>query len=237
MIKLDKTFLCKSKRYVLAMSMGVDSVAAFMYLRDKGYSVYPVHFNHRLRERNDIMEKRYRELCAALHIEPIVDWGCFDDDATEADFRKARLRFYDRSVSSVLGHWVHNGYPGLITAHHLNDWVENYLMNCLRGHPIHTPIKPVAVRYPDKPNSAYHFIHPFLASRKSDLVEYAERNFIAGIRGIGWVVSDESNSVLKGSRRNWVRNILVPLLGGVEVNLEKFALRQIMDYCPDVKGE
>lgn len=229
MINLDKTYLRKDVRYLLAMSMGVDSVAAFMYLMDKGYNVYPIHFNHKLRDRNDIMEERYRELCAALQIDPIVGRGCFDDDATEADFREARFRFFGVTVSNILGDWVSNDYPCLITAHHLNDWVESYLMNCLRGHPDHAPFKTVDYRsLYDDDSSYYRVIHPFLASKKSDLVEYAERNFIAGQRGIGWVVNDDSNNGVKRSRRNWIRNILIPLLSGVDINLEKFALRKVI---------
>lgn len=56
MIKLIKNILPKEKEYFFAISMGVDSVAGYLFLKNKGYTVHPIHFNHKLRNQNDAME-------------------------------------------------------------------------------------------------------------------------------------------------------------------------------------
>jgi len=49
MIRVAKFLLSKKQQYHIAVSMGVDSVAALFWLRSKGYSITPLHFNHNLR--------------------------------------------------------------------------------------------------------------------------------------------------------------------------------------------
>ena len=106
----------------------------------------------------------------------------------------------------------------VITAHHLNDWVESYLMNCMRGCPEKNPFE-VETRFKN-----FNILHPFLLTRKCDFEEYIERNML-----MKFFVEDETNLVNKGSRRNWVRNDLIPLMKQQDISLEKFAKRSIND--------
>ena len=57
---LDSLIDLKSKhqQIFVALSMGVDSLAAFFYLQKLGYNVTALHFNHKLRKQNDLMEKK-----------------------------------------------------------------------------------------------------------------------------------------------------------------------------------
>lgn len=208
MIKLRRGLLIKGTPYHFALSMGVDSLSAFSYLRAKGYDVRPLHFNHGLRAENDLMEAKYLELCGVLRFTPVVGRG--SGLSSESDCREARLSFY-RGV----------GVRGLITAHHLNDWVENYLMNCFRGLPNRSPMNWL------EEFDGFSVFHPFLLSRKVDLVEFASRNSIGGSRIINWVVPDSSNDCVVGCRRNWVRNVVLPELRSRDVVLEKFAKRRL----------
>lgn len=205
MIKIIRDLTPKSERYYFAVSMGVDSVAAYFWMKMKRYDVTPIHFNHRLRIQNDIMENKFVELCEATNAPKIIGYG--DNLKTEKDCRDARIRFY----SSV----VEEG-SDIITAHHLNDWVESYLMNCFRGHPNHTAIN--FESYFDN----FTFVHPFLLTRKNDFVQFAGRNNL-----MRFVVTDETNSNIVGSRRNWVRNVIVPEMMKRKLSLEKFAERKI----------
>jgi tRNA(Ile)-lysidine synthetase-like protein len=204
MIKIIKQLAPKQNHYFLAVSMGVDSVSALLWLRSKGYNITPLHFNHNLRSQNGTMQERFFELCDFLGLEGKTDIGI--GLKTEVDCRTARLDFYSRVAQ--------NGT--IITAHHRNDWVENYLLNCLRGHPSHNPFE--LTSYFEN----FKVIHPFLLTRKIDLKQYLERN--------GWmrfVVEDESNSQIKGSRRNWVRNAIIPQMQQQKLSLEKYAKRKI----------
>jgi tRNA(Ile)-lysidine synthase TilS/MesJ len=117
MIKIIKDIAPKDQHHFVAVSMGIDSVAAFLWLCSKNYNITPIHFNHRLRPQNDLMENKFIELCDKLNIEYKIGYG--SNLVTEKDCRQARLDFYNSFVDG-----------SVITAHHLNDYVENYLLNC-----------------------------------------------------------------------------------------------------------
>ena len=204
MIKIIKRILPKDKHYHLAVSMGVDSVAALFWLRGKGYNVPRLHFNHNIRAQNGTMQERFLDLCRKLGIEGKTEIGL--NLTTEADCRNARLEFYSKAAKDGT----------IITAHHLNDWVESYLLNCFRGHPNKRPFE-LESKFPD-----FTVVHPFLPSKKQDFREYLERN-----GWMEWVVEDESNSTTKGSRRNWVRSAVIPEMARQKLSLEKYAKRKI----------
>jgi tRNA(Ile)-lysidine synthase TilS/MesJ len=203
MIKIIEGIIDRERQYFLALSMGVDSLAAFLWLKSNGYKIVPLHFNHGLRVQNEHMLEKFLELCSDLNVVGHFENGC--GLRTEKECRDARLDFYSRIGGDI------------ITAHHLNDWVEGYLLNCFRGHPDHTPI-PLVSRF-DK----FRLAHPFLLSRKKDFVEYLERN-----DWMKYIVEDESNKISKGSRRNWVRSVILPEMSAQKISLEKFAKRKII---------
>lgn len=205
MIEVVKQILPKEGKYHLAVSMGADSVAALFWMRWKGYDVTPLHFNHNLRAQNGIMHERFHRLCEKLGLEGRSDvW--VRGVGTEAECREARLDFYSRVAKDC----------DVVTAHHLDDWIESYLMNCFRGHPNHRPFE-LESRFPD-----FRVLHPFLPTRKTDFQEFLDRNGWAE-----WVVRDESNSSTSGSRRNWIRHNIVPEMAAQKLSLEKYARRRI----------
>jgi len=244
MIKIIKQIVNKDDLYLFSLSMGVDSVAAFIWMINKGYNVIPIHFNHKLRPQNDLMEKKYRELCSAL--------GCgwrfastrknkdlFDQiqaylltqlsenfkAKTESECREERLNFYQEVCNRARRIFYGNKTPKIITAHHLNDYVESYLLNCFRGHPTHTPIELESTFTPrDSENTEFKIIHPFLLTKKFDFRQFLERN-----NYMKYVVEDETNKTIKGSRRNWIRNTILPEMKKNKLSLEKFAKRKIED--------
>jgi tRNA(Ile)-lysidine synthetase-like protein len=205
MIRVIKQIFPKDKHYHLAVSMGVDSVAAMFWMRWKGYSFTPLHFDHNLRPQNGVMHERFNQLCSKLGIEGKSDiW--VKGMGTEAECRQARLDFYKSTA----------GGGTIVTAHHLDDWIENYLLNCFRGHPHHHPFE-LESNFPE-----FRVIHPFLSTRKQDFRQFLERNDWSG-----WVVEDETNRVVKGSRRNWIRCSILPEMTKQRLSLEKYAKRKI----------
>jgi len=208
MIRVIKQILPKEKHYHLAVSMGTDSVAAFHWLWWKGYKFTALHFNHNLRPQNAAMQERFVKLCKTTGIEGFTETGL--DLTTEADCREARLDFYSRRAKGGT----------IITAHHLNDWIESYLLNCFRGHPNHNPFE-LESEFAD-----FTVVHPFLPTKKSDFVQFLERN-----GWMDWVVEDETNKVIKGSRRNWVRSVILPEMNSQGLSLEKYAKRRIEKAC------
>lgn len=211
MIRAIKQILPKERHYHLAVSMGADSVAALFWLRWKGYSFTPLHFDHNLRAQNGVMRERFHELCRELNLEGRSGQG--RNLNTEAECRQARLDFYSSC-----------GAEKVVTAHHLDDWIENYLLNCFRGHPHHDPI-PLESDF-----GGFGVVHPFLLTRKRDFVEFLERN-----GWMRWVVQDESNSIVKGSRRNWLRCAIIPEMERQKLSLEKYAKRRVEKLLERVK--
>jgi tRNA(Ile)-lysidine synthetase-like protein len=205
MIKAIKGLISKEKTLYVATSMGVDSLGALHWLKWKGYKVIALHFNHKIRMQNDEMEKSFQKFCCDFNIEGICGYG--KNLKTEADCRQARIDFYST---------IFVERQTIVTAHHLNDWVESYLLNCFRGKPGHEPI-PLKSRF-----SNHEIIHPFLLTRKKDFKQYVDRNDLRH-----YIVEDETNLVLKGSRRNWVRQTIVPEMLKNQISLEKFAERKI----------
>lgn len=204
MIRTIKSILPKNRTYHFAVSMGADSVAAVCFMLNKGYRIVPIHFNHGLRPQNELMMQKFLDFCKDLGLKGYVAKG--QNIKTEAECRKARLEFYQNVAN--------NGV--IITGHHLNDWVESYLLNCFRGHPNHHPFDLIS-------NFAtFSIAHPFLLSRKKDFVEYLDRNNLTR-----YTVVDETNELSQGSRRNWIRNTIIPNMQSNKVCLEKFAKRQI----------
>lgn len=201
-------FLIEDKKepFYLATSMGVDSVSAAHWLISKGYSnLTLLHFNHKLRKQNDEMEIKFYEFCKEFNLKSIC--GAGKNINTEKECREARLKFYEEKIMQK---------SKIITAHHLNDCVESYLLNCLRGHPNHS----IFNLFSEFTN--YQIIHPFLITRKKDFIQYAERNRLKR-----FIVNDETNSIIKGSRRNWVRGVLIPEIKKQKICLEKYVLKEI----------
>ena len=52
-----------------------------------------------------------------------------------------------------------------------------------------------------------------------------------------YVVDDETNSIIKGSRRNWIRNFIIPQMKENKLSLEKFAQRKIIKLITDIKQD
>lgn len=238
MIKIIKQLVprksCPVNTYLFSVSMGVDSVSAFMWMKAKGYHVIPIHFNHGLRKQNDLMHKKFIDLCKKFKLS---EDQYYVDDAknismstpkTESEYRGLRLKFYQKVSNWAVRNFYFEEMPTIVTAHHLNDYVENYLLNCFRGHPTHTPIEfftkftPPESDHPDLFNTVYKIIHPFLLTTKNDFKQFLERNNYMDL-----VVEDETNIVNKGSRRNWIRNKIIPEMQSNKLCLEKFCKRKI----------
>lgn len=209
MIKVIKKILPKNKKYHLALSMGVDSVAAFFWLKWKNYDIIPIHFNHNFRAQNGIMHEKFLSLCEKMKLEGKSEIWTGSIGKTEADSRKARLDFYSKIAK--------NGT--IITAHHIDDWVENYLLNCFRGHPNHIPFDIIS-KFED-----FEIVHPFLLTNKKDFKEFLEKN-----NWTEWVVEDQTNKIIKGSRRNWIRNEILPKMINQKLSLKKYAKRKIEKF-------
>ena len=203
-----KTILC---------SAGVDSIAISHYYQKRINNKYGAwnifHFNHQQRPQNDLMKQRYLEFGYAHDIprkSPVLlkNEGYYGNDVqpTEDSLRQARLNY-------IKDHHYHNIF---ITAHHLDDATESYMMNVLRGKEGFLPI-PFITEV-----GRNLIVHPFLFTKKKDFREYAERNDL-----MKFVVEDETNKVTKGSRRNFIRNEIMPLIQREKMGLDTIVKKKM----------
>ncbi len=193
------------KRNIIVMcSGGVDSVAALHYFSKQNTSNYRVngyHFNHKLRPQNEEMVRKVELLCDSLNV-PLLKGVADRELKTEADCRRARLDNIKQFRNSIA-----------ITGHHLNDCVESYLLNCFRGHANYLPI-PFYTQLDQ--NKDVFISHPFLLVTKEKLKQYCIKQNL-----MQYVEEDETNASTEGSRRNLIRNKIVPILEQEHLGLEK----------------
>lgn len=130
----------------------------------------------------------------------------------EARFFKRDSYFSDTSENGMRS-WRHSMLRifggSFLSGHHLNDCVESYLSNCLKGCPEHKPI-PWFTQF-----SGFSIYHPFLLSTKQDFIEYANENNL-----MNYIVEDPTNHDLSNNR-SWMRTKLIPILNERQLGLEK----------------
>lgn len=199
----------------LMLSAGMDSVALAHFavknkhllarlFNAKTININLYHFNHKLRVQNELMEQKAKEFASFLKTE-IVICKAKSDCSTEQKAREARFNYFKT-------------YEGVIlTAHHINDCIESYLMNAFRGHEDRQPIPFVT-----KMNNAY-IIHPILFTKKTALKLYTEHYKLDR-----FIIEDETNNIIKGSRRNLIRNKILPILTDENISLHSIVKRKML---------
>ena len=194
---------------ICCYSGGIDSIAVSHYMI-KNFGVKNIyHFNHNCQEINEEMEKSARMFAADFKVN-LIYGKCTQKLTSEASLREARMNFIKNAISSFT----------LITGHHLNDAVESYLMNCIRGHAHFLPI-PVETSF----SVSQRKIHPFLLIKKQELKKYLDKNNLGK-----YLVEDPTNKISRGSRRNMIRNEIIPIFEREEVGLTTVVKKIYLKY-------
>ena len=123
-----------SKRYLIGVSGGRDSVVLLHQLLDRGYRRLVVcHLDHQLRGRASKADARFVErLASRLHCEFVVEardvtaLARKSKQSLETAGRMARYDFFARVARRRRCHTIFLG-------HHADDLVETFLMNLFRG--------------------------------------------------------------------------------------------------------
>lgn len=179
------------KKIVVAVSGGVDSMAAVSFLSRK-HDVIVAFFNHKTKTSEDAMEfvARY---CSDNNL-PVL-YGIIDEKhkpkhmSLEEYWRDRRYRFLTKCGSTI------------VTAHHLDDAVETYLWGCMHG----TPKVPQIYKG--------NVVRPFLTTRKSELIDWCQR------KNVPWLEDLSNNDT--NFTRNYIRKELMPYALNVNPGLHK----------------
>ncbi|NQX80976.1 MAG: tRNA lysidine(34) synthetase TilS [Flavobacteriaceae bacterium] len=201
----------KSKKILVAISGGVDSVVLAYVLDKLGYNIALAHCNFKLREQESEGDKLYvLELSEILKI-PIytIDFEtekyCADNKVSiQLGARELRYDWFEKLLKE-------ENYDYLVTGHHKDDDLETFFINMLRG----TGIDGLC----GIPQKNLKTVRPLLNFSREQIVCFAKENNII------WR-EDSSNKVNKYTR-NKIRNEIVPLFKSINPDfLDSFKLTQ-----------
>jgi tRNA(Ile)-lysidine synthase len=201
-LKSQFSFL-KDKKLFLAVSGGIDSIVLVDLLHKLDYEIAVLHCNFSLRDaESDGDEAFVKSFCRERNIEAIVQK--FDTKQFALDYklsiqvaaRKLRYDWFHEQLEKI-------NFDYILTAHHLNDSLETFLINFSRG----TGLDGLT----GIPAQNDRIIRPLLPFSREEIEVYAKENKIQ------WR-EDSSNSSDK-YLRNKLRHDVIPILKEVQPNL------------------
>jgi tRNA(Ile)-lysidine synthetase-like protein len=183
----------------LMVSGGVDSMFLFDLMVRNGFSFEVIHFQHHIRDTDDVEAQGIKTLCEQHGITFHHGHGRnISKTNTEAQAHDQRWKYVESVIS---------GSSNLvITAHNLNDNVEQVFMSLMRGKP-HDSLNMKTFSY--HRNMVRY--KPLLSFEKEEIYRMSYTRDL-------WWVEDESNTDEKYTR-NMVRGMISQL--NTRVNLVK----------------
>jgi len=186
----------KSKRFLLAVSGGMDSMCLLEVFNELKLSFSVAHCNYNLRgPDSDLDQELVEKSCKKKDIKCFIKQ--FDTKKIQEETggsiqmvaRDLRYNWFKDIVSQ-------NQFDYIVTAHHLNDSIETFFINLSRG----TGIKGLTgISFKNK-----QVIRPFINVTNESITTYVKENNIE-------YREDASNASLK-YKRNIVRHELLPIL-------------------------
>jgi tRNA(Ile)-lysidine synthase len=197
-------------KLTVALSGGCDSlaVAHFIKTRYPNTELKCFHFNHMLRQQNFDMQRACMDFCKDYTIPLKISSR---DVSEQKGMSESDLRSYRYGSMKDLGF--------VVTGHHLDDAVENYLNNCFCGVPEYLPI-PLITQF----SSNLSVIRPFILTTKQEMRDYISQNNLQQ-----YVVEDETNEQ-DVYKRNWLRNNIVPQINSHGYNLHTIVKKRYREW-------
>jgi len=195
--------LLKKSKNLLAFSAGGDSTALFFLLKEQNIPFDIAHVNYNTRA-TSIDEEKY-----ALKLSKKYNKRCYihsvklEGTNFEANARKERYNFFEGVIKD-------EGYETLLTAHHLNDKLEWFLMQLSKGAGLPELLGMQEIQERD----GYKIVRPLLQSSKKELLSYLQTE------SIKWF-EDESNFDEKYKRNYFRHNISNELLEKYQDGIKK----------------
>lgn len=189
-----------AKKYIVAVSGGVDSVVLLHKLVSKSETYSPslslfsppvfivAHFDHGIRPDSATDAEFVKRLAKNYGLKCIVERAELGPGASEAEARSARYEFLRRTMGA-------QGAEAIITAHHEDDVLETMIINIVRRG------GPRALVGFTAPN----IVRPLLSQSKATLLSYAR------LHNLSW--REDSTNEDTTYLRNYVRIKLLPKLG------------------------
>lgn len=193
--------LCpKSHRFLVALSGGPDSTALLVMAWSLGIEVEAAHFNYKLRgEYSDADETFCIGLCHVLEVR--LHKESLDTKSTMKESGKS-LQTYARDVRYAFFETIckKRNIDTILTAHHLDDSIESFFINLLRGTGLNglTGI----------PGRRDNIARPLISVQKAEIMEFLTQFSIPFRKD---QTNEESTYV-----RNQIRNQLIPAIEEIQ---------------------
>lgn len=184
----------ENRSYLLAVSGGADSMVLAHCFNDLGIHFQIAHINYKLRgEDSDLDQKTVADFCERNHIKfhlyKVSEKDLKPEHSIQLWARELRYKFF-RNVQRE------ENLEFLVTAHHLNDQLETFIINLSKAAGING--------LSGIPANDNHILRPLLNFTKEEIYEFAEENNIEYREDL----SNKKNDYL----RNKIRNEIVPKL-------------------------
>ncbi len=201
----------RTKKYLLAVSGGEDSVCMLHLFHQSGLAFEVAHCNFNLRgEESDEDESFVRTLCKQLKVK-----GSFIQFNTSEIVRKNKTSIQEEA-RKLRYHWfnnllVDNDLDYISTAHHQDDVIETFFINSVRGAGL-KGLKSI-------PRKNKNVIRPLLGFSKKEIQGFIQEN--------NYKFRQDSSNVNTKYSRNYLRHEVIPKLDNVHPNAKKGLLATI----------
>lgn len=196
---------------LLAVSGGIDSMILCDLFLKSNFKFAIAHCNFHLRGEESNRDERFvREYAQKNNIKIHVK------DFDTYSYMKEKGKSMQVSAREMRYSWFNEllkeeGYSYIATGHHIDDSIETFFMNILRGTGIaglHGILQKVNL-----------VIHPLLFTSRAEIVNYQKENKLE-------FVEDSSNATTKYTR-NKIRHELIPLVKEIAPNFDKIISKEI----------
>ena len=207
----------KSQRYLLAISGGVDSMVLFHFFENLNLKFEVAHINYGLRgEDSDADELLVQDICekykVAVHLYKVSEKDQKPKNSIQEWARNLRYDFF-RKIQEK------ENLDFIVTAHHLNDDLETFLINLSKA----SGIRGLS----GIPSNENCILRPLLPFTKDEIYAFAKANKIEFREDL----SNQKSDYL----RNKIRNEITPKLLETNENfLENFG--QSLSYLKETKN-
>ncbi len=201
----------KEQTILLAVSGGIDSMILCDLFLKSNFKFAIAHCNFHLRGEESNRDERFvREYAKRnnikIHVKEFDTYSYMKEKgkSMQVSAREMRYKWFNELLKE-------EGYSYIATGHHIDDSIETFFMNILRGTGIaglHGILQKVNL-----------VIHPLLFTNRAEIVSYQKSNNLE-------FVEDSSNATTKYTR-NKIRHELIPLVKEIAPNFDKIVSKEI----------
>lgn len=194
-----------NERFLLAVSGGVDSMVLLDLFSETSYPFAVAHCNFQLRgKESDLDEKFVKSTCEELKVTfhkrrfETKKYSKVHGVSTQMAARDLRFKWFESLCNEF-------GYDKIVLAHHLDDSIETFFLNLVRGTSLRG-LRGIQVEN-DK------LIRPLLTFSKEEILHYAKNE------GLKW--REDSSNQETYYKRNLIRHELIPVLEKLNPDFQK----------------